>query len=332
MAQDSFLESDTYTEGEKTVGVLLSDVEYGMMIEGGRFFDSSIDWAWVRGQQSEEEDQSPSFSASEYDSIVVELPIDYTAEPTDDLPGVLREVLQVNAKRLGWVPRGQGDLVLSTAIVDVIDADGAAVTRFFNATKRHKLELEFRLAEAESDMLLLAARDEVNSGNLVGAMWRAAAHFTSLLASPAAPRYEARGMTVSLDAYEMPATKRNKAHQLERYANPREIVLDAIRNSGIFEAVAEASSDTDYGLEIEVVDANFVGAYQTTVNVNANYTLTDRRTGIVFQWENIGTSATLSASDVRKGGERMLQVTPAAFLNNVDVFLLRLDAKLSEAD
>ena len=331
-AQDSFLDSDAYTKGEGIVGVMLGDDEYRLMRRGGRLFDSRIDWAWVPGLEEAERDGPPSFPVADYRSIVVETPVDHTAEPIDGLPQVLHEVLIVSTRRVGWSPAEQGDLVLSTAIVDVVDAEGSAVTGFFNATKEHALEVEFKLIEAESGRLLLAVRDEVNSGNLVGAMWRAAAHLTSLLAPPSAPRYAGRGISVSLDEYTMPPTRRNRPHELERYANPREIALGALRSSGLFDSVAEESNDTDFGLAIEVLDANFVGAYQTTVNVNANYTLTDRQSGRVHFWNNVGTSATLSAADIRKGGERMQSVTPAAFLNNVDVFLLRLDAELDELE
>jgi hypothetical protein len=328
-AQDSFLESETYASGENIVGVLLTDEEYGLMTPGGRVFDRSIDWAWVRGKDGED---SVGFVASDYRTIVVESPVDYTAGPIDDLAATLHEALLVNARRLGWSPAEQGELVLSTAIVNVVDAEGTAVTAFFNATKRHTLELEFMLAERASGTPLLVARDEVNSGNLVGAMWRAVAHLTSMLSTPMAPRYPARGVSISLDAYELPSKKPGKPHELEKYADARAIALDALRSSGIFEDVAEASNDADYGLEIEVLNANLDGAYQTTVNVNANYVLTDRRTGSVYLWENVGTSASLSAADIRKGAERARQVTSDAFRNNIDLYVQRLDAKLGATD
>lgn len=74
--------------------------------------------------------------------------------------------------------------------------------------------------------------------------------------------------------------------------------------------------------------ANLVGAYQTTINVDATYTLTDNRTDQVVMEEKVVTSATMSALEVASGSKRMKRVTPAAFLDNVDVFLYRLDASL----
>ena len=221
--------------------------------------------------------------------------------------------------------------MLSTAVVGVLDAEGAAVTRFFNATERSMLELEFRLTESASGRPLLLVRDEVNSANLIGGMWRAADHMTSMLSTPAAPCYSRRGSGISLDAYDMPEPE-NKRHDLERYANPREVVLEALRNSGMFEQVVENSSEAEYGLDVDVVQADFVGAYQTTANVSAHYRLTNRETGNTLSWEDLGTSATLSASDIRNGTKRLEAVVPAAFRNNIDLFLMRLDARLSEAD
>ena len=233
----------------------------------------------------------------------------------------------VGCKRLGWTPSEQGDLVLTAAIVDVHDADRFGITTFFNATNKHSIEFEFKLTAAESGNVLLLAGHEAHSANLIGATWRATAQLTKFLTSPTAPRYQGIGKTVSLDSYEMPEPKKKwKPHKLEKFANPREIAVEAMRSFGIFAEVVDGSGETDFGLEIRVDDANWVGAYQTTVNVNATYILTDHGTGKVLLEENVGTSATLSALDVGSGGKRMRQVTPAAFLDNIDAFLFRLDA------
>lgn len=336
LAQDSFLSSKSYKEGQKIVGVFLTDDDYGRMIRGAKHLEGRLDWAWVVGQRNERKIESLGFSTSDYQSIIVQPPVDHTKEQVEGLSERAHEALLVGCKRLGWTPRKQGDLMLATAIVDVFDSDGFGLTKFFNATNKHSVEFEFKLTEAKSGTVLLLARDEAHSANLIGATWRAAAHLTSFLAKPTSPRYQGQGRTVSLDAYEMPEAKKKrkkkKPHQLEKFANPREIAIAAMRNSGIFKEVVAGSDKTDYGLVIRVHNANFVGAYQTTVNVNATYTLTDHGTGKVLMQENVGTSATLSALEVGSGSKRMRQVTPAAFLNNVDAFLLRLDAMLGGSD
>ena len=332
-AGESFLDSEDYKSGEEAVGLLLIDEEYGKLIQEAEHRDRKLDWAWAAGQWDKRKLESLGFSIGDYRSIVIQPPSDHTMEQVEGLTDRLHEAMTISCKRLGWTPREQGELVLEMAIVDVFDADGVGFTNFFNATGKHSAEFEFRLSDVKTGNILLLVRHETHSANLLGATWRASAHLTEFLAEPSPPRYAARGKTVSLDAYEMPQPKKKKKkkpHQLEKHANPREITLEAMRNSGMFEQVREGSSEADYGLEVNVRDANFVGAYQTTVNVDATYTLTDRRTATVLLEENVATSATLSARDIASGGKRMRQVTPAAFLDNVNVFLFRLDALLGK--
>jgi hypothetical protein len=326
-AGSSFLDSDEYRQGKAVVGVLLTDDDYAKMVPDVVHLGAKLDWVWVVGQENSGKLDSLGFSVADYSSIVVQLPNNHSGEGGDWLPERTREVLMVNCKRVGWTPVRQGDLVLATAIVEASDADGFGPVKFFNATNAHHIEFEFKLTEATSGKTLLVARERASSANMVGAVWRGASRLARFLAAPKAPRYSKHGKTVALDLFELPGKK--KTHKFEKYSDPRQILSGALTNSGIFEQVVEDSADTDYGLEVRVSQANIVGAYQTTINLLAVYTLKHRESGVTVAEEEIATSTTMSALEIRSGGKRLKAVVAAAFLDSADNFLFRLAAALN---
>ena len=321
-AARSFLDSEEYRNDDAAVGVLLTDEDYAKMIADVVHLESKLDWAWVVGLGDSRKLQSLGFSVDDYSSIVVQRPIHHTKEGGDWLPDLAHEVLMIGCERLGWTPTEKGDLVLATAIVDATDADGFGPVKFFNATNRHGIEFEFRLIEAASGRTLLVARERADSANMVGAMWRGVTRLVQFLSDPKAPRYAKHGKTVSIDLLDMPGDK--KTHKFEKYADPWEILSGAMRNSEIFDEVVDDSAGTDWGLEVRVSEANIVGAYQTTANLVAVYTLKDRRSGETVAEKEIGTSTTMSASEIGSGGKRLKATVSAAFLDNADNFLFLL--------
>ena len=324
LAGGSFLESDVYRSGDESVGVFLDDGDYGKMLADVVHL-GKLDWAWVLGQQGSPKVPSLGFSVEDYKSVTVPPPRNHSGDGFDWIPERAHEVLKIHCKRLGWTPAEQGDLLLESAIVGVADIDGFGPTQFFNATSRHHVLFEFRLTEAGSGKTLLVAREKARSANLVGAIWRAASRLTHFLAEPKAPSYPGDGQSVSLDVFEMPGKK--QPHKFEKQADPRAILRGALTSSGLFGPLVDGSSESDYGLEVRVREANLVGAYQTTVNLLAVYTLKDRNSGETVSAEEIGTSTTISALEIRSGGKRMKATVAAAFLDNFDSFLFRHTAK-----
>jgi hypothetical protein len=326
-AARSFLESEKYRNGDAVVGVLLTDEDYARMIADVVHLEGKLDWAWALGMTDSKKLQSLGFSVDDYSSIVVLRPTHHAKDGGDWLPQRAHEVLMIGCERLGWTPTEEGDLVLATAIVNASDADGFGPVKFFNATNHHGIEFEFRLTEAGSGRTLLVAREQADSANLVGAIWRGVTRLVRFLSEPEAPRYAKYGKTVSIDLLDMPGDK--KTHKFEKYANPREILTGAMRSSELFDDVADDSAGTDWGLEVRVSEANIVGAYQTTANLVAVYTLKDRKSGETVAEKEIGTSTTVSALEIGSGGKRLRATVSGAFLDNADNFLFFLAEMLN---
>jgi hypothetical protein len=326
VAARSFLDSNDYRSDDAVVGALLTDDDYAKMIADVVHLEGKLDWAWVPGLGSARKLESLGFSVDDYSSVLVQSPTLHTEEGGEWLPDRAHEVLMIGCQRLGWKPADDGDLVLATAIVGATDADGFGPVKFFNATNRHSIVFEFRLTDAGSGETRLVAREQVDSANMVGAIWRGVTRLVQFLSDPQAPRYARYGKSVSIGVVDMPGDK--KTHKFEKYADPQAILAGAVRSSEIFDEVVDDPADTDYVLDVRFSEANIVGAYQTTANLLGVYVLKDRRSGEVVAEEEIATSTTISAREIGSGGKRLKATTSGAFLDSADSFLFRLAATL----
>jgi len=82
LAGGSFLDSDTYRKGEEVVGVLLTDDDYGKMLEDVVHL-GKLDWAWVLGQEDSPKVKSQGFLVDDYSSVVVRRPTDPAGKASD---------------------------------------------------------------------------------------------------------------------------------------------------------------------------------------------------------------------------------------------------------
>jgi hypothetical protein len=166
----TFLDSDDYRDGEEVVGVLLSDDEYGKMIEDVEFRGLDFDWTWYHADYAKP--RKPTrllFRAADFGTVRV-LPVaNHAPALAPGLEEEVRELFVQAMERLGLRVVGDGEeaqLELAVAIVDY-KADS---TYIFVATVDPFIELEVRLRDTASGQpLVLIRNQDHNSTPVLGA-------------------------------------------------------------------------------------------------------------------------------------------------------------------
>lgn len=187
-ADDSFIESDDYVEGEEIVGVFLGDEEYARMVEDIERGGQELDWGWVltptweqraasadaaeeepkkkrgffrrrgnRGPKLEQEPKELAFDLSAYDTVSVEVE-NFAGIVKDDELADLRESFVLAMEQLGLeaVESGPADLDLDVAVVDINREGGG----FGPIQVDPFIELEVRIQESDTGRDLLLIRHQ----------------------------------------------------------------------------------------------------------------------------------------------------------------------------
>ncbi len=191
-ADDSFLQSDDYKEGEEVVNVFLKEADYAIMVEDFARNGQEFDWAWaltpgwaapaapaadaggggLRGRLGRRSsgpklDPNPKqlgFSLSDYKTAYV--------APVGNFAGIVRdeEIEQIHdalleaVKEMGLQPAGSAasaDLILESALVDVGREGGG----FGYIQIDPFIEMEIRIKERAGDRNLFLARTQKHAGN-----------------------------------------------------------------------------------------------------------------------------------------------------------------------
>lgn len=187
LADDAFIESDDYREGEEIVGVFLGDDEYAKMVEDIERGGQEFDWGWVltprwaetasaeaaeeepekkrgffrrrgkRGPKLEQEPDELAFDLSAYDTVAIEVE-NFAGIMKDDELDDLRESFALAMERFGLEPAtgGSADLELGVAVVDINREGGG----FGLIQIDPFIELEVRLREAGSGRDLVLIRNQ----------------------------------------------------------------------------------------------------------------------------------------------------------------------------
>ena len=191
-ADDTFLQSDDFKDGDEVVNVFLKEAEYGIMIEDFARNGQEFDWGWaltpgwaapaapaaeeskggLRGRLSRRSsgpklEQSPKqlgFSLADYKTAYV--------PPVANFAGIVRpeeleqihEALVSAVKEMGLQPASSADaadLLLETALVDVGREGGG----FGYIQIDPFIEMEIRLRERAGDRTLFLGRTQKHAGN-----------------------------------------------------------------------------------------------------------------------------------------------------------------------
>lgn len=166
----SFLDSDDYRDGEEVVGVLLSDDEYALMIEGIEYRGIELDWSWYKADYAKP--RKPTrllFRAADYRTVRVAPVTNHSPAVAPGVEEEVRELFVHAMERLGLTVVGEGEeaeLELDVAIVDY-KADS---TYIFVGYVDPFIELEVRLRDtATGEPLLLVRNQDHNSTPVQGA-------------------------------------------------------------------------------------------------------------------------------------------------------------------
>lgn len=167
-ADDLFIESDDYEEGEEIVNVFLQDEHYRIMVEDLERRGQEFDWGWAlteRWQDRRAGDKRVKprskaddlgFALSDYGTVRIPEVENFAGIMKDDELGEVRDAYVLAAEQLGLevVDGGPADLELAVAIVDVNREGGG-----FGPFKIDPfIEMEFRLRElggGERDLILV---------------------------------------------------------------------------------------------------------------------------------------------------------------------------------
>ena len=194
-ADDTFIESDDYKEGEEIVGVFLGDEEYAKMVEDIERGGQEFDWGWVltpgweeraasaeateeepkkkrgffrrrgnRGPKLEQEPGELAFDLSTYGTVHVEVE-NFAGIVKDEELADIRESFELGMEQLGLevVESGPADLDLDVAVVDINREGGG----FGLIQVDPFIELEVRIRESGSgeDLLLIRNQEHGDTPN-----------------------------------------------------------------------------------------------------------------------------------------------------------------------
>ncbi|MFW6176021.1 MAG: hypothetical protein ACOC7L_04280 [Acidobacteriota bacterium] len=167
-ADDLFIESDDYEEGEEIVSVFLQDEHYRIMVEDLERRGQDFDWGWALSERWEERRAADkkikpkskvkalAFDLADYGTVRIPEVENFAGIIKDDELAEVRDAYVLAAEQLGLevVDGGPADLELAVAIVDVNREGGG-----FGPFKIDPfIEMEFRLRElggGERDLLLV---------------------------------------------------------------------------------------------------------------------------------------------------------------------------------
>lgn len=189
LADDYFVDSDDYKEGEEIVGKFLGDAEYAIMIEELQRNGAELDWGWARtpGWSAPEQAAETGRRKRRSDPGTVQKPKQLGFElasrkvyvqPVDNFAGVAEAGLQdgirdnfaaaMEALGLTVVDElASADLELGVAIVDI----NRESTYIYFGTIDPYITLEVRLREVGGNNLLLL-RNRAHSGDPANAAVR----------------------------------------------------------------------------------------------------------------------------------------------------------------
>jgi hypothetical protein len=155
---DTFLTSDDYRDGEEIVGVLLTDEEYGRMVEDIERRGGELNWGWAHAEGRPAQPSQLLFDIGSYRTV--RLP-PVANESLVVLPGIdsdTHEAFRQGLEQLGLqvVEQGDADLAMEVAIVDL----KTDKTFIWVTTLDPFLELEGRLRETATGQPLLLFRHQ----------------------------------------------------------------------------------------------------------------------------------------------------------------------------
>ena len=167
-ADDTFIESDDYREGEEIVEVFLQAEDYRIMVEDLERRGQDFDWGWVLSERWERrraadkkirprsEVEELAFDLSDYATVRIPEVENFAGIMKPEELAEVRDAFVLAAEQLGLevVAGGAADLELAVAVVDVNREGGG-----FGIFKIDPfIEMELRLRELggeERDLLLV---------------------------------------------------------------------------------------------------------------------------------------------------------------------------------
>ena len=186
-ADDSFLDSDDFKDGEEVVNVFLKEADYAIMVEDFARNGQEFDWAWVltpgwaqpeaaaapasggglrgrlgrrsSGPKLDPKPKQLGFAISDYKTAYVPAVQNFAGIVRDEELAQVHEALVAAVKEMGLTPAsnaGSADLVLEAALVDVGREGGG----FGYVQIDPFIELEIRLKERAGDRTLFLARQQ----------------------------------------------------------------------------------------------------------------------------------------------------------------------------
>ena len=159
-AQDTFIESDDYKEGEEVVGKFLTDDDYRIMGEDIERNDEEFDWGWVKGEIKRGKVRRFDFDLGSYRTIAIPPVINaHVGLMPDEIPQQIHDLLGQAVEQLGLeVTEGEADLTLGTALVDYKKDS----TFIFVGNIKPFIELELRLRDNRAGEDLVLIRNQVH--------------------------------------------------------------------------------------------------------------------------------------------------------------------------
>lgn len=207
-ADDYFIESDAYEDGEEIVGRFLVEDDYRIMIEDLERNGVTFDWGWAltpgwgsasptpepigrrslrdrlkRRPKAGRTIQEPSelgFAVSDYTTIYLPPVESFVAMLGREVPEAVHANFALAAGELGWQlvdDPAEADLHLGLAIVD-LKREGTYV---YFATVDPFITIELRLHDRRSAVDLLLLRNRAHSGNPADASLRFATQLVGFL-------------------------------------------------------------------------------------------------------------------------------------------------------
>lgn len=178
-ARGSFLRSDDYRDGEEVVGVLLTDEEYGMIVEDLTRNGAEVNWGWMdatSGNRSEPRDLA--FSIADYETVRVPAVENRSMKVAPEIEEETREAFVEALGLLGLeVVDGDADLELDLAVVDYKSDQ----TFVWVTTLDPFVEIEGRLTDLRADKPLLLFRHQEHGGTPAAAAADTAGELVNLL-------------------------------------------------------------------------------------------------------------------------------------------------------
>lgn len=188
LADDYFVDSDDFQEGEEVINVFLHEPEYRIMIESIERNSKEFDWGWTltpgwapssdadappegkkrrkrrSGPKTEQEPKSFAFSWSDYRTIRIPEVANHAGIVRDEEIEAIRKLMATVAEQLGLEPQMSAsaatDLEISAAVVD-LDRQGGG---FGFIQVQPFIEIEVRIRDLKNDRDLVLIRNQEHAG------------------------------------------------------------------------------------------------------------------------------------------------------------------------